>query len=180
MEAHIEISADDLIAFNLFHYANSPALRRQRLLLGFGLPIIWVGLWVLLVITSADPGERAKRLWPLLFLALLYHVVFFRRLRKRIAKQVKKLLGEGENKNVLGKHTISISPQGLTSKGQFSEEKHSWQAIERIAETPEYAFLYLGAVSAIIIPRRTFSAEFGVDEFVARAKQYHNAPIRQP
>ena len=180
MEAHIDISPDDLIAFNLFHYANSPTLRRQRLLLGFGLPIILVALWLLLVITSDEPAERAKRLWLILFLPLLYHVVFFRRLRKRIAKQVTKLLAEGENKNALGKHTTSISPQGLTSKGQFSEEKHSWQAIERIAETPDYAFLYVGAVSAIIIPKRTFSAEFGVDEFVARAKEYHSTTVRQP
>ena len=180
MEAHIDISPDDLIAFNLFHYANSPTLRRQRLRLGFGLPMILVALWLLLVIASDEPAERARGLWPVLFLPLLYHVVFFRRLRKRIAKQVNKLLSEGENKNDLGKHTISISPEGLVSKGQFSEEKRSWQAIERIAETPDHAFFYVSSTSAIIIPKRTFSAEFGVDEFVARAREYHSATVRQP
>jgi hypothetical protein len=46
-----------------------------------------------------------------------------------------------------------------------------WAGIERIATTNDHAFLYKSALSAIIVPKRSFPAPARFDELIAKGKK---------
>ncbi|MCL4787363.1 MAG: YcxB family protein [Verrucomicrobia bacterium] len=49
----------------------------------------------------------------------------------------------------------------------------AWQAVERVANTGDHAFVYTSAMAAIIVPRRAFSSAAEFDQFVRAASDYN-------
>jgi hypothetical protein len=76
MKASYELTADDLVAFTLFHNSTSPVVRRQRTGCLIGAVLLLLALPTLILTTSDKPiAETAKDIWPLLAGPVLF-VVF--------------------------------------------------------------------------------------------------------
>jgi len=70
-------------------------------------------------------------------------------------KGIKKTVGDPDNMKVFGRQSVTLSSEGIHVSGTEAETRLAWDHIVKLAETPDYLFLYTSAVAAIIIPRRS-------------------------
>jgi hypothetical protein len=67
---------------------------------------------------------------------------------------LKKILDEGENKGLLCEHSIEIIDNGIVETTTVGEQKSNWAGIERISETDDYLFIFIGSCTAHVIPKK--------------------------
>jgi hypothetical protein len=83
------------------------------------------------------------------------------------------MIGEGRNRTLLGKQRVTLSPEGITKASDFDRTTIAWSGVERVIADKDFVFVYISAVTAIIVPRRAFADAVGFDEFVLKATGYH-------
>ena len=162
-----ENSLDDMIAFNRYHCAHSPTVKKT-----IYTSMFWVLVLVLIGSLFISPTEEFSRpiitAGAIVFAGLLIVVLRYN-YSVTMDRQVRRLYSEGMNKGTICQHELQVDESGLVERTEFNEIRHSWQGIERIAETDEYAFIYISAVAAHVIPKYSVSAGDS-DEFLTRAK----------
>ncbi|MFH1418413.1 MAG: YcxB family protein [Planctomycetota bacterium] len=176
MEAEINITREDILAFNVYHCEHSPSIRRRRLLAGAAFTFLFVVLLLLITFDSDEPGQMALEIWPFwLGLPIFWVLLLFWSPGREVRRAVDKMLNEGRNICLLGPHIVTLTSEAFAESSEFSQSQTRWQAVDRIVVTDEHAFLYLSSMSAIIIPKRDFSAEGAFQAFVLKAREYHMA-----
>lgn len=80
---------------------------------------------------------------------------------------------------ILGEHTITIDPEGLTESTSVNEGRHSWRGVHRVDSTSEHILIYIQPTMAHVIPRRAFAAPEQADLFFQTAAGFHQAAVRQ-
>ncbi|MFA6261937.1 MAG: YcxB family protein [Bacteroidia bacterium] len=119
-----------LLIETLFYFlvmASPLNLMSILILLGLGLLLLWYGLIV--------PKEY--------FLSVS-------------EKMVNRIIKEGKNQDLLGKHHLEIMDDHMVFQTENSKSTFSNRMIEKILQDEDYFFLYLNAMSAIIIPKNSF------------------------
>lgn len=176
MTAEYEITQDDLTAFNLYHHRHSSTARRHYLrswfIPVFLLLLVCTGIWYLADRERGTPWRTFLDLWPLFCMVPLYLLYFPWAYRRKLHKIVAGMVNEGRNRGLFCRHRTTISPERVTRVGEFGQTSVVWSAVEKVVLTDDYAYIYISAVSAIIIPRRAFadSSEFG--KFVRTAGEF--------
>ena len=163
MELQYELSLDDLVAFNKYHIWHSPTCRRAyRWNLALTLGIVVIGLLIPTLSAKTDDSRLHLIIGLVIVLApvaLLVWLALHLHWRLSPARRVRKLLREGANKGSLGMHTLTFGQRGVTEISTVSEATWTWESFERIAEDKKHVYVYLGAVSAHVIPKRAFRDE---------------------
>jgi YcxB-like protein len=156
---------EDLVAFNRFHNLHSPRLIRQRRLVTVILPVAaLIGVSVMAILT--------RDLWSFLFpfLFIIFYGAFLRRAYgKAFDKKVRRLYSEGKNSAALGAHRLSIREDGLTSETEVSSSTISFKGIEKIESSPTHIFIYISAISAMVIPKAGVT-EGDYEDFLAQLR----------
>jgi hypothetical protein len=80
---------------------------------------------------------------------------------------MRKMLSEGDNSAILGHYSSTLSPEGLFFKMVSGEERLNWSAIKKISQNEDYIFLYIGAMNAVIVPKRAFATPQEQQNFLA-------------
>ena len=156
---------EDLVAFNRFHNLHSPVLMRQRRLATVILPVAALIAVSVMAILSRD-------LWSFLFpfLFIILYVAFLRRAYgKALDKKVRRLYSAGKNRAALGVQRLSIDEDGLRSESEVSSSTISFKGIEKIESSPTHTFIYLSALSAMIIPKDAVT-EGDYEDFLAQLR----------
>lgn len=148
------LSKDAYMDFNLHHAKHSPSVKKsfklQRFLvpflllfipfvLGKGSDKLFISIYVLLAI-----------LW-----AIFYPKFFYGFMKKRIVQ----MISESDNTELFGLHNLQLSVKGIhdhTINGDYSK---TWNVVEKIEESNKNIFIYIGALEAIIIPKKEFTNE---------------------
>jgi len=160
MQAQFNQTEDDIIAFILVHIKYSPAAWRRWKIVA--LCLLFFGLALSLLFRDLQP----------LWMAGLLTVMFIGLVRVFPKMLFRKMAREGRNASLLGPRTVTISPEGVAEKTEVSESNYRWSTVERICTTDDYAFLYVSALSALIVPKRAFSAPSEFAAFVSEARKY--------
>jgi YcxB-like protein len=84
---------------------------------------------------------------------------------------VRRILAEGHNKGVLGRHEIEIGPDGVYERTAVNESQQSWAGIERIADDDRYIFIYVQPMAAHVIPKAAFSSPEDASAFLSEARR---------
>ena len=170
MKVSFELTRQDYIEYNVFHQQNSKVCRKSMQMIRFSKPIIFLIL--------AYPISRLSSLpfwwWAtvLIIISVVMIIKYPKRYNKIIAKKVGQMLDEGNNVGLLGNRTIEITETAIISEGQAEERKTKWEAVERIYETQDYLYVYIGSLQAHIIPTRAFESKAKKDEFIQTIKKY--------
>jgi hypothetical protein len=173
MDIEYSIDIDDVIAWNLYQFANSPKIQRQMKIrkIIYITPAIFsllLGL-LLLLVTLSDAI-------PLFIIGLfLLFYCFYKPflIRKRISKEVISRYNKGKN-DVIGKHEFSITPDKIHDFTEVGEQGSSWDIIESIASTEQYLyFIMRGSQGAYVIPKKAFTDDAAFNQFAETAKNYH-------
>jgi hypothetical protein len=181
MTTEYEITRDDLSAFSLYHHLHSPTARRQYLRSWF-IPALMLlfaclGIWYLADRERGTPLRTFLDLLPLFSVVPLYLLCFPWAYRRRIRKIIAGMASEGHNRGLFSRRRVAISPEGITDASDLRQSSTAWRAVERIAMNGDYAFVYVSALSAIIVPQRAFASPTGFEEFVRTARSYHEKAV---
>jgi hypothetical protein len=179
MTVEYELTTEDIRRFSLYHLFHSPIVRRQYRSGLLVFPIMWLLLctmiWFLADRERHTPLRTFLDLWPLFSGVPLWFLYFPWQYRRKVRKTVTAMINEGSNRGLLGRRQLTISPNGVTESGEFGQTIRIWKSIDRIAEDEDYAYIYLHATEAMIVPRRAFPSVEEFDNFVAQAGEYHAA-----
>ena len=176
-----EVTKDDLIAFNQYHNLHSPFGRRQYSRALFRFPAVWLTvfavIWFFADRERGTPLQTFLDLSPLLYGLVIYLLYIPFAYRRAVHKAVNGMLDEGKNKGILGRHRVTLTAESVIEASEFSQNATSWRAVERVDVFGEYAFIYVNAMAAIVVPRRAFSAPSEFDTFVNAATAHREKAV---
>ncbi len=171
MEVEYSLELEDLLAFNQYHHAHSPAVRRQQFTPRVAVLIALAAVWVLSC-AIVDPSA-----WIILgfFLGLVGAISYFSypaRVRRRSRRLVERMYMEGQNRGLFTRRRMTITPETITDATEISVTTIKWVAVEKIVVDQRHAYFYDSAASAFILPKAAFAAEEEFQEFVETAQGY--------
>jgi hypothetical protein len=166
MRIKYHISIDDHVAFSQFHHKHSPTVRRTYLIAGVLLPVC---LFAYSLLTGWYEGSWRTSIFVFVVAGLMTFWVFGGK-RRRLERQVRKLLGEGSNKATVGEHELELSENELVERGEYGESRFSLDVVVRLGFTADYTFIYTSAISGITLPKRAV-VEGDYDAFITELKR---------
>lgn len=95
-----------------------------------------------------------------------------------ISRRVNKLVDEGKNADLLGKHSVTVNEQGLLEERKNGENKISWSGVEKIVASNKHIFIYIGSVSACIISKRAFKTNADMEIFYEYVNKQLNEIVK--
>jgi hypothetical protein len=149
MEIEFSIEEADVLEFCEYHNEHSEAAQatRRRNTYGYGFGFMGFGI-VFLFLGPTTLGVAFLLLGPLWILYWPRHV------RHLYLKQAAALWREGRNPIFEGSHVLRLDDTNLVSISPSGESRMPLRTIQRVLTTPHLLLIYLGAVQAIIVPRR--------------------------
>jgi hypothetical protein len=168
MKIEFEFTAEDLVAFNWYHYEHSPALR-QNYRRGYAGVVI---LSAMLGLICAYLLDALAGLITFLVMLPVYIMVYKKSVRKNLNRTLSRMIGEGRNRTMLGHQRVEISEKEITSTNEVSRGSILWVGVERIEQTNEYIIIYTASIKAVIIPKRAFQDRREAEVFYSTARRY--------
>ena len=169
-----ELELDDIIAFNMHHHARSPAVKRLRRFVG-ALSLFAAVLFTFAGVAAAG-GNRPSDAIVLFVMAgvlLVLAPILSGPLQRMVFRRsCRNLLREGSNRAMLGTRRLRISAAGLSQSSELIETNAKWAAVEKIETTAEFAYFYIAAINAYVVPRRAFNDDLQFQTFVELARRY--------
>lgn len=158
MEFNFEVTEEDYIKFNLYHYENSPSQKRTYHLLRYLVPLL-ASAPIYAVGTSIF--EQPKIYWiviAILFIAA-WIITYPTQYRKLVIKQTEKMLKEGDNSSLFGKKIMLIDENDIKVHSESTSETISRKSIKVVKVYDDMILIYLSGITAHIIPTRYLSDE---------------------
>lgn len=172
MNVEFNCNEEDLVEFNLFHYAHSPSYKRQVLIIQILMAVLIFGCVASTFIRYLPVGSFVL---GGIFGGIMYFVIPYI-YKRSLVGQVRKLLKEGSNISLLGKYEMRLSPDEIHYKTLASETKIKWSSINKVVQNDKYIFIYIGAVQALVIPKSAFTSIEQQKEFL----DYVNSNVKLP
>jgi len=86
--------------------------------------------------------------------ALLFPKLYLKLGVRGALRTARRLYAEGRNVGTLGWHRLSITENGLRTESEAGLGEWRFEGVERIAEAETFAFVYVSAVMALVIPKQ--------------------------
>jgi hypothetical protein len=163
----VELTADDLVAFNLHYALTSPVAKRNAANYRFVLIAISALLagWFVTVLFGA--------LWMGVAAAVAAGTISYFRAPALRARQARHELAKAFSECALGGgglSTISLDDEGLHEESEDTSLTVRWSGIKRVEDTEAHVYIYFGARQAFILPRR--GQQDAVDRFAAAVRDH--------
>lgn len=180
MKVKYEIIEEDLIDYNMFYASVSPTVKRTLLIQQYLVPFVYLSIPFLLYFLNGDP--LIFFLPPFAILALLWFLFYPKYFKWTVRKRVSKMINEGDNKGTVGAHELTFTPDEIIEVGEFGEGRVKWDIVQKVFTTDKHIFIFIGAMKAYIIPKRSFVDENNYRDFLRsledftkiRTKDYSN------
>ena len=151
---------DDLLNFSEHHSMNSPRIKKKMSVFKYTFPILVLIIIIPVIITN--PTKNIT-IWFVVSVIWFFAAPYY--YRYAIRRSSLKMYNEGENKGVLTKHTLILNEEGIIEETNYNTTKLKWDSIEKIVKDYRYIYIYIGAVSAFIVPIRSFSSSISFNDF---------------
>lgn len=156
MKIDFELTSEDWLDFNKYYFFNSKEIGRTKLFVQLSVPVSVA----LILIYNAFKGslDKTGAIIGLSF-GLLWFFFYPKKFYRETIKKIEKLMKEGDNSSLFGKHSIVFDENGVTCAEPESTQTFKWSAFKKAVETKNHFFLFNTAMSAIIIPKKTILSE---------------------
>ncbi|MFC1746226.1 YcxB family protein [Candidatus Riflebacteria bacterium] len=158
MQISFELTVDDLVAFDKYHFLHSREARLHR----YFLFIFPVSVWIFLF---------WKFPWMVIWGIFLYTILFNTILKNSAGTYF--YYDEEDYKKMAGKVSITLSPDYIQIVDEDSESKTKWSGVQKIAVTEDYAFIYLTPISAQVLPKIVFTKENDFEVFIEKTRNFY-------
>ena len=149
VELEYRLEESDLVAFLDYHCQYSEALREIRRGQMYGYAI----LLAVFALVYWFFGETAVGI-AFLVLGPAWAAWWPARARRLARKQAAAFYGQGPNALPEGPNALKLDDEALFLRSPASDTRLPLPSVERIVETPDYLFIYVGSIQALIVPRR--------------------------
>lgn len=163
-----QFEAADWIAFNVHYLKNSRVCRRQRFRARMGFLFALLTFSLVLVFTAEKGVGFAICLSVVGIVGFLAYPSVH---DDSAMKRIRKLADEPDNTKVFGTVMMTLSPEGLRASRPGAETTLAWSRILKLVETTDHIFLYVSALDAIIIPRRSIEGA-SFEDVRTRLREY--------
>ena len=150
------VSEEDYIAFNIYHARRTPSYKRTIVGLYLLLPALLAGItplvfmafpnilpWLWLGIAAAASG-----VWMLTVPA---------RFAAMIRRYIKKATRSGNE--FTGRFSLELRDDGMVYQGKGEKNEVAYSRIVKVADDQGLTYLFLGALTAIVVPPEAFVHE---------------------
>jgi hypothetical protein len=165
-EIEYEVREQDLIAFNEHQLQNSQKLQKSMRRHQATLPGIIAVIAMILFFYFKDLQSAVYV--ALIALGWGFGVPLY--LKWNWRQQLRKMYSEEEKACVLGRCALRVEQDELVEITPSGESRMPWAEVLRIESTKKYAFVFVSADAALIIPRATLK-KGDLHEFVKRADE---------
>ncbi|WP_235674879.1 MULTISPECIES: YcxB family protein [Bacillus cereus group] len=166
MQIEYTLTEQDFIAFNLHYARHSKTVKRSLVFQHYIVASIFFAV-PLSVFFIGPPGQVYTGLPVIFLLAGVIWILFYPKyFYNHIKRNLEKMIREGSYSNLLGKHNLQITDEGIIETNSGGETKRNWKGIEKIEENEAYIFIYVGSMSANIVPKTAFARENSKSEFM--------------
>lgn len=174
MQFEVQATEDDFVQFNNYHYKYSPVMKRQVFLssLLLAVSVLVATTIVNLIVTdgmamiSIGIGVCAGIFMFFITPSLMYWSV---------SRNAKKLFREGKNIAMTTLNRYEFTPEGINYHSAITSGSMTWQAIEKVEASSDTIYIYVGSVSALMLPRRLFNNDQEFQETLHRLQSYKQA-----
>lgn len=164
MEIKYELLEDDYIKFNLYHLRNSSTYKKQVYIVKY---VVNTVLAFMMFCIGTFIFNQSMLIW--FVISILFLIIQIKtndkQNEKRVVKQTKKLLKEGDNKNLFTRKILRVDNEKIYIKSEFSEVVKDKKSIVKIKVYDDLLLLYENSVTAIIIPTRYLESDT-IDELI--------------
>ena len=164
MKIDYTLKDEDYVQFNIYHSTHAPSQRRTQLLFRFGTPL----LLVLILLHGTRWQEWrfgiAAGIYALWVIAWPY---FHRFTCRRIVRRMTK---DGRRNEFAGDFCLELAGEVLRETGNGRTTEVACDRIERIAHDDSRYYIYIGSLSAFIVPKRAFGDEWEREAFFEALK----------
>lgn len=172
MNIEYELTLDDILDFNMYHFYNSKKIKKTRNKQRYlGGTIFLILPLIMKQVTSIPITEIYPSFIICSLLWIIFYPIYF---KNSIKKNVHKMLAKGSNEGIIGEHTFSITDEGIVDKNEFKESKISTKGIKKICQTEKNILIYIGKLNAFIIPFRAFDNENNKEKFLDKLHNLTN------
>ncbi|MBN1191830.1 MAG: YcxB family protein [Dehalococcoidales bacterium] len=171
MKVEFNLNLDDLETYNLYYLKHVPRYidRDRNRLIAYLLAGIFIVVGIFSLVFSDIPTGIIVIVGGILL--LFYYVYRFStaRLRRIVRQELNRAYGKGPN-DVIGKHILTISPDGITDITDMGESITHWRMIEKVIDQEQFIFLtMIGGMKAHIIPKKAFMDDASLNQFLAES-----------
>lgn len=167
MEMRYRNTLEDLIAFSKYHHSHSDIFRKRKRRATVYSPIILLILMILLFALEPNAGNAVGGFVFVAFCTFFFHRAYTTGLYKTIRRTY-----EAEDMTgFICEHTLEVNDEVIIEKTDVNERRDRWLGVQKIETDNNYAFIYIGALQAHIIPRKNI-IEGNFDEFIEAARSY--------
>ena len=177
MEIEFELLEEDYVNFNIEHANSSVSVKRSLILQRTLGPFVFLIATLALVKFSEIPMWY----WITIFsiMSVIWLVFYPNYFNWEMRRNIKKMLKEGNNKNLLQKRKLIVTDKAIIETSTASETKTPWSDINKVEETSEYIYIYNSSISAYIIPKRVLGNRNKINTFLEEIYKHHPSSMRQ-
>ena len=154
------LTEDEYLQYNYFTAWSAPTRKKYRIFYFLRVIVLYGAVAMLYIVAT-----RQHYIWidisVFIITGLIYLIMIPSFVKGSVRRKVKDILSKKENQHVLDEAEIVISDAGIIDKDTHSESRYDWDAIVRLAETPDSYYLYTNSYHAIVIPKRAVNTEDG-------------------
>ena len=160
MQLNINVSEEDYLQYNIYHAEHAPNYKGTLIALGLLVPVVCLALTYFAI----------QRVSPLLWgaTAVIASVVWMLtmpwRYRKIVKKQVKRLTQK--NNEFVGQFSLSLLDNHILYEGNSERIEVGYNRLAKVIQDKQYIYLFLGSLSAFIIPPSTFETKEQAQAFL--------------
>jgi hypothetical protein len=152
MMLEYENTIDDIVAFQLYHLANSPTVK-NKIRVHFVVIIVALGAAIFLA-----TGSWRDAVVPVTATTLLGYLILQSKGLGLVAqsqgKTLRKSLAEQNAEAICGRRRLVLSENTLNEETAIVTHAIRYTALGEIKDTEKYIFIYVNPLGAIVIPRR--------------------------
>jgi len=151
MRIVFDFTIEDWMAFQSHFVEKAKNYKLTRMVTALMVPLVFTCLIVYDVLL--DNIKIVSYLIYMIF-SIIWIIYTLKTYKRSYLKKVRKILLNGDNSGILGSHEVIFNDDGVTHIQPQSEEKVLWAGIKKVEENDDYFFLFVTAISALIIPKK--------------------------
>ncbi len=170
MELHYNITKQDYVDLNL-DYFNKNALVQKSITMTriASVMIVLIGgtmlMYFLKALTSVSVVAYTALAAACFFITPWY-------MKRKVVKNVDRILARSNNKQLCGEKTFILSDTGFELKGENEDTKYKYDSVKRTSTDANHYFVFVDDYSALIIPFSAFETDEQKQEFYSRITVY--------
>lgn len=155
MQIFYDIKTEDFVDFN-FSYMNADNMVRRNIrntrCIAAGL--VLVGGYLLMRFLNMNLFPAVLVYAALAILVFAYAPVY---VRFKVKQSIRRMLARPQNKGVCAEKTLTLEESCFHLCGG-EDSRYEYQTVEKITEDAGHYFIYVGPMSAVIVPFRAFAS----------------------